>query len=284
MNPVVNRTNKTVSMSGRIAAADFNIPIRAILITSSHHYYGSEYISQAFWLTMGGWFTPPMINGEAVGTGDGTTTGFATAFPVKTVGTIYVDGVAASGVTMRTGPADVTHLENWMNACYKTAAGTPGYYPWAYALESGYLLTGSLAAGAKSAALENPFHVLGIAEMQCRTRFGTGSFKILASDDLVNWSEMSELTISASWATYQIPQALQNKKYWVFQNTGTNNFDFFANALGNAPDTSHNIVFETPPAAGAVITADYTPDCIAKDENHVFDLNMVLTLGEYQEV
>lgn len=284
MNPVINRSNKTVSMSARIAAGDFNLPIRAILIESLHKYYGSDYRSPAFWMTMGGWFTPPAISSEAVGTGDGTTTGFATAFPVKTAGTVYVDGVAATGVTMRTGPADVTHLENWMNACYKTAAGTPGYYPRAYPVEGGYLSIESLAAGEKSDALENPFYALGIAEIQCRIWSGTGSFKILASDDLVNWSETSELTVSANWATYQIPQAMRNKRYWVFQNTGAGGYDFYAIIPGNAPDMAHNIVFSSPPAAGAVITADYTPDCIAKDENHVFDLNMVLTLGEYQEV
>lgn len=281
-NPVVNRANKTVSMSARIAAGDRNFPIRAIMITSSHNYYGVTYFSQAFWLTMGGWFTPSAISGEAVGTGDGTTTGFATAFPVKTAGTVYVDGVAATGVTMRTGPADVTNLDGWLNSCYKTADGTPGYYPSAYAFYDSLLI--EIAAGEKSKSLENPFFALGIAEMQCKIWSGTGSFKILASDDLVNWSETGEFSISASFATYQIPQALQNKRFWALQNTGAAGTSFYVIIPGNAPDTAHNIVFSTPPAAGAVITADYTPDCIAKDENHVFDVAMVLTFGEYSEV
>lgn len=282
LNPIVNRANKTISMSGRIAAGDFNFPIRAILIVSSQNYYGRVVFSQAFWLTMGSWFTPPAISGEAVGTGDGTTTGFATAFPVKTAGTVYVDGVAATGVTMRTGPADVTLLNDWINSCYKTAAGTPGYYSSSY--RTGYSGGIEIAAGEKSRILENPFHVLGIAEMQCRLWSGTGSFKILASDDFVDWSETSELMVSASQATYQIPQVMQNKKYWAFQNTGTNSINLFPNIVGNAPDMTHNIVFSTPPAAGAVITADYTPDCIAKDENHVFDLNMAITFSEYQQI
>ena len=284
MNPVVNRSNKTVSMAARLAAGDFNIPIRAILIESFHYYYGSNFGSPAFWLTMGGWFTPPAISGEAVGTGDGTTTGFATAFPVKTAGTVYVDGVAATGVTMRTGPADTTNLDIWLNSCYKTAAGTPGYYPSVSTYYGGPISMG-VAAGEKSRILENPFHVLGIAEMQCRIGGGTGTFKILASDDLVNWSETSELAITGYFATYQIPQALRNKRFWALQNTNTGGVDFYVTvSAGNAPDVSHNIVFETPPAAGAVITADYTPDCIAKDENHVFDLTLTLTFGEYSEV
>ena len=56
---------------------------------------------------------------------------------------------------------------------------------------------------------------------------------------------------------------------------------FLASVPGDAP--AYNIHFDVAPAAGAVITIDYTPDCIAKDENHVFDLTLELTLGEYTE-
>ena len=45
--------------------------------------------------------------------------------------------------------------------------------------------------------------------------------------------------------------------------------------------SSKNIHFDTPPAAGAVITADYTTDTIAKDANYVFDLSVTIQLGEY---
>jgi hypothetical protein len=41
--------------------------------------------------------------------------------------------------------------------------------------------------------------------------------------------------------------------------------------------------FDTPPAAGAVITMDYDTDSVAKDENHVFDLTLTIQLGEYTE-
>lgn len=42
----------------------------------------------------------------------------------------------------------------------------------------------------------------------------------------------------------------------------------------------NNIHFASPPASGAVITADYHTDAIAKDANHVFDFNFVIQLGE----
>lgn len=46
-------------------------------------------------------------------------------------------------------------------------------------------------------------------------------------------------------------------------------------ALGN------NIAITTPPASGAVITADYHTPVIAKDSNHVFDFTLTIQLGEY---
>lgn len=96
------------------------------------------------------WYSGSNIVGEAVGTGDGTTTAFPTVFPYASSATIYVDGVAQSGVTV------------------------------------------------------------------------------------------------------------------------TNQ-----SALGN------NIVFNVAPATGAVITADYHTSIIAKDANHVFDLTVLIQIGEY---
>jgi len=42
-----------------------------------------------------------------------------------------------------------------------------------------------------------------------------------------------------------------------------------------------NIHFSTPPANGAVITADYQTPVAGKDVNHVFDYTFTLQLGEY---
>ena len=44
-----------------------------------------------------------------------------------------------------------------------------------------------------------------------------------------------------------------------------------------------NIVFDTAPASGAAITADYSTGIIAKDANHVFDFSLVITCGTYAE-
>lgn len=103
-----------------------------------------------------------------------------------------------------------------------------------------------------------------------------------------NWTSAGEFALAGSSGTANavdcaVPSALRSKRYWQFQNTGSTATRLYFAAVGVAADPEHNITFSTPPAAGAVITADYTPNCIAKDENHVFDLTLALTFGEYQE-
>ena len=108
-----------------------------------------------------------------------------------------------------------------------------------------------------------------------------------ASDDLTSWADCGTVTTDGSTAhELAVDAAYQKKKYFRFVNTSSSTDGetfFIRNAYAAVADPEHNISFATPPAAGAVITADYTPDCIAKDSNHVFDLNIVLTFGEYVE-
>ena len=281
MEVTVSRTNKTISLSTRIAAGEYNLPIRAMEIRFTSGNSLSVY--SAFWITPGSWFSPPAIIAEAVGTGDGTTTGFSTAFPVKTAGTVYVDGVAASDVTMRAGPADAAHIENWMNACL-SGVSVKGYAESAYQINNNSLKI-ELGPGAETMPLENPFASRGIQTIRSSNYTNPNKqLTVLASDDLVNWSIVGIIAGSSTIVDMSVPSAFRGKLYWKLQNSDDAYTSYYVQFVADAPDTSHNIVFETPPAAGAVITADYTPDCIAKDENHVFDLNMVLTLGEYQEV
>lgn len=48
-------------------------------------------------------------------------------------------------------------------------------------------------------------------------------------------------------------------------------------------EVANNIVFNTPPPSGSVITADYHTSVIAKDSNHVFDFSITFNFGEYTE-
>jgi len=287
----INKANKTITVSGRVNADSLNLPIRAVAIEAETINTGG---SVALWLVLGSWFTPPAISAEPVGTGDGSATGFATAFPVKTGGTVYVDGVAASGVTVRPGPAAVTNLELWFNqlnaagADALTESGTP-IYANSSNIPTGELSPAYLANNATTPAFENPFYSMGIGKVQAKLNNGggsyiTGTLVAQASDDCENWADVCTVSgNSSSFAESAVPAAYQQKKYWRFKNTAGTSRYWYIHAVGAAADEAHNIVFDTPPAAGAVITVDYTPDCIAKDSNHVLDLSATLTLGEYQE-
>ena len=46
-------------------------------------------------------------------------------------------------------------------------------------------------------------------------------------------------------------------------------------------DEGYDIIFDTPPADGAIITADYTSLSLAKDSDHVFDFEFTINLNEY---
>ena len=286
----INTANKTIIVNARYAAANANGPIRGFQMSTRIAGGNWTRIVTVLLFTMGSWYTPPAISGEAVGTGDGSTTGFATAFPVKTGGTVYVDGVAASGVSVHTGPAAVTNMEQWFNrlnaknANALTESGTP-IYANSNNLNGDYLDTTDLSANATTSVYENPFFALGLAKFQAKILYANpGTLVVQASDDCETWADVC--TISGNNSSYSesaVPAAYKNKKYWRFKNTTDSSRNWMVRAVGAAADEAHNIVFDTAPAAGAVITCDYVPDCIAKDSNHVLDLSVTLTLGEYQE-
>ena len=52
-------------------------------------------------------------------------------------------------------------------------------------------------------------------------------------------------------------------------------------SVSNYTRDGRNITFATAPEVGAVVTADYFTDTIPKDANHVYDLTVTLSLGEY---
>lgn len=286
MTTVVDAATKKITASTRIPAGEQNLPIRCIVVevarASSSAYYGAF----TFCLTPGAWAPMAEIKAEPCGTGDGSATGFSTAFPVKTGGNVYVDGVQASGVTVRPGPADGDRLERWMNSVASlSAAGTPIYATTTFSVYNDGILL-SLNPGASSASLENPFYAVGMGKMRFWEQSSThAQAEVLASDDLEHWTSAGTISLPyQSWTELTIPAALRTKRYWRLSNPSqTYSLYTWAKFVADAADPAHNIVFTSPPAAGAVITCDYTPDCIPKDENHVFDLTLELTLGEYSE-
>ena len=287
MVDTVDAAAKKVSASFRIPAGSLNFPIRALRVTFQLHVgsYTDRY-ERLLCFTPGAWAPTAEIRAEPCGTGDGSAVGFSTAFPVKTGGNVYVDGVQASGVTVRPGPADGATLERWMNRVQKrSAAGTPVYEQEAYSYsDTSGLSFPTLSAGAGTSPLENPFYALGVAKVRFYASDNNTQAEVFASDDLETWTSAGTISLSYhSWAELTIPAALRTKRYWRINNAGQTSFSFRGRFVADVADTAHNIVFTTPPAAGAVITCDYTPDCIPKDANHVFDLTLELSFGEYSE-
>ena len=300
----VDAANKKITFKGRWDVDSANGPIRAFFL-----YVNSNNVIQAFVVTAGAWFTPPAITGEAVGTGDGSATEFDTAFPAAAGGTVLVNGVADASATLRPGPVDGNHMEQYFNPLIDagvSASGAPLRRRYGQTSSSNevsldpdnnYLAVNFQKSDSAitTAPVENPFSSLGLASFVV-TNANTDSggnrvaYKIQASDDCAAWIDVGDtgqMTYGTS-VTLPVPANCKTKRYFRFVRTdpqqGTGYANFHLTAVGDFTAPAHNIIFSTPPAAGAVITANYAPDCIAKDSDHVFDYELTLTVGEYQEV
>ena len=287
MTTLVDAAAKKIAASARIPAGEQNLPIRCIVVEVARYGSSSYYGVFTFCLTPGAWAPMAEIKAEPCGTGDGSSTGFSTAFPVKTGSKVYVDGVQASGAVIRPGPADGDRLERWMNRVASlSTAGTPLYAAVAYSVYNDGI-SFDLQYGASSDPLENPFYAAGLGKVRFwEMNSSNTQAEILASDDLEHWTSAGTVTLPyRSWAELTVPAALRTMRYWRVTNPSqSRGLHAWVQFVADAADPAHNIIFSSPPAAGAVITCDYVPDCIPKDENHVFDLTLELTLGEYQEV
>lgn len=209
---------------------------------------------QDFLFRVGGsWYPGTQITGEAIGTGDGTTVDFSTKFGFVENPVIYVDGTPVNGVTVNVGEVINPHEQfaGMFNALdengnvYLRNAYNYNYY---------------------NVYFENPYHeTVGITELQR----GDNSKYTYVSNDFVEWVKISG---------NNIPTEYQHYRYW----RSTQSSPLSRGVLTTDPRTT-NIHFDTPPAAGAIITADYFTKTIAKDENHVFDFSLTIQLGEYTE-
>jgi len=271
-----DRANKKWTMTVRLEATVANIPIKALLIKGyvgqSEPSWTSRGYSAILMIVPGGWFTPGAIVGEEVGTGDGATTDFSTAFPIRSNATVKVDGVAAQA-TVRTLGAEVADSAwSYINAVAGLSSAGTVLYTDAYGLEQNVPM-----------CLENPYYAVGLASFIIRAQSSGAHVDIYASDDMETWELVVEDQYfpNNTYSTFEIPAAYQNKRFFKFIRTnssGGGSLYFTEFTCNGHPG---NIHFDTPPAAGSVITVDYVPDCIAKDSDHVFDLTVELTFGEY---
>lgn len=209
------------------------------------------------------------LEGESIGTGDGSTVDFKTAFGhVRSGAVVYVDGVADTGATVDVGKPYSANLMKVLrlvetNSHYMTVGNATNYnYSAISPVQGAY------------AIWENPFYAT----------YGIDQFKGLSdevymSNDLETWQLIG--TLSSNLA---VPGAYRNYRYIkvIREGTETNMACFYeANSNDLAGNSVKNVHLSSAPSAGAAVTIDYTTDVIAKDIYHVFDMVIELTLAEY---
>lgn len=204
------------------------------------------------------------VTGESVGTGDGSTTTFATKFDMPRNAVVYVNGVTMrSGVTVYPHPVNsnaATYLLTMLDTLHN---GKPCFTTYDYIETS------------KPTYVYNPLNELGIGSIP---HFSYSNFITFAfSDDFIHWSNDYS-------AVSSIPDEYRHSKYIRIRSTRSSSISTNDVSL-TFPDTVHNknIVFDTPPPAGSVITIDYITPFVPKDENHVYDFSMTVQYGEYTE-
>lgn len=224
----------------------------------------------------GYWFSHSEIVGEAVGTGDGSTKDFSLDFPYARDVKVYVDGVEQSEFTVDYGDprAMNSNFESYRPVKWLRPESTDDNH---IPLMPYFYNTNGLTCD-NNYLFYNKMHEVGLASIRCKQ----GAI-LYTSNDLIEWVELGT---SAKAGDFAIPQQYMHNKYFK------SSTPFYSDSTSQTgakflkfPDTFTGKVLhlQTPPAAGAVITADYKCDCIAKDANHVFDVSLTIQLGEYTE-
>jgi len=211
------------------------------------------------------------IENESVGTGDGSTTQFSTKFGFPTNAVVKVNGVAqsASSVTVKN-----IGKSWWANFRLISPESTDNHV-----IE---LVNNSWALAGKS--LDSMFINKGYSDGVGFSSFNEYTYdgkevKIYISNDLETWELLTTIRVNYGTATYTLPA--NNAKYYRITLRDLGN----SYASNNAMSISggQNIVFNTAPAEGSIITVDYDIDCIPKDSDHVLDATITLQFGEYVE-
>ena len=214
------------------------------------------------------------IFSEAVGTGNGTKQNFRTKFAFPTDATVYVDGVAqTSGVTVYPDhPAQHERLDHFLQPIVMVT--TPDKL---VIFEDTVASASAKQFGpGEEQMYENMVEGLAITSLKISSASTAGSATIYVSDDLETWTDVGA-TLSSGW--WEIPSQYAAAKYWKIRNNASGTM--YLEGGKNADLTSYAIRFDTPPASGSVITATYQTPMIPKDENHLMDVSMTVTFGEY---
>lgn len=232
------------------------------------------------------WYTFPEIKKEPVGTGDGVNTDFCCYYPSRSINKVYINDieVSASAYSIRTGPEDDYFLKyfNLLGGSFILNNGALWYSDIGGSsnieLHTDYInITGS---NGNVYLFENPYYQYGIIQFDID---GTRYANIDVSDDLVNWTNITPSGSTQQRMTVSIPSALQHSRFWRVRFAG---YDYSTNLHIYKPTIDHshpnaNIRFNNPPESGSIVTVDYVPDCVPKNENNVFDIQLDLNFSDY---
>lgn len=245
------------------------------------------------------------IANEAIGTGDGTTKRFYTKFNYPENAQIFVNGVQlVSGYTVRRiSRENRVWVNTWVMNPHSTASNNGfimqvpsmgskmGVNPWAYDAQ-GYPKFVVLADG----IFFNANHEVGFEYADLRSSTDRDGVKkkpkLYGSNDLSSWTFIAENTQDADPNEYissvvQLNSTQAHYKYYKLEGaflsgnvTGTA-WDRKCRLGINTDEDFCQIIFDTAPAVGDVITANYHTPCIAKDTDHVLDISMGVQIGPY---
>ena len=272
-----DETNKTITFTpARLEASKYNLGGFRYLNLWRYSYSSAAANLYEPWCILrpgGTWFPGTRVTSEAVGTGDGSTVDYSLEFPFASDMRVYVDGVETTDFTYEYAPNTTGDLWRYMKVIHPDSTVDNhidmifSYYDTPYP---------------RGQVLYNPASELGVGSVTCYA-----CVEIYASNDLLEWDlvipRTTTDTSNGSKRTLTIPTEYANSRYWkVISYTSVTGLDY-SWPLFKAPSTftGKTLHFNTPPAAGAVITVDYTTDTVAKNANHVFDLSVTIQLGEY---
>lgn len=270
---VTDVANKRATFKvGRYAVAEANVDggIAYIWMGGATSWGQDRYLTPALYIPVEGFLPGTDITNEAVGTGDGSETEFSTKYDFPTNATIRVNGVQVSNYTISDVPAStlscayyflpIAHestLQHIIPVQKVVELNTNSGNDYVY-LRNGWMLY-------------NRAYGVGINKITKSADHGV----VYGSNDLENWTILADLADN----TVTLTGASQHYKYFKIESDADN----YGASLYINTNTGKNIVFTTPPANGAVITADYHTPYIAKDSDHVLDVTVVYQFGEYTE-
>jgi hypothetical protein len=251
--------NKRARFYYRVPAADANVGgfILGAIKSTTASVTLTDHPSIITRFTPGGLTQAQVV--EQIGVGDGTATDFATSFahiPPNTV--VKVDGVPASPTIM----ADMPN-QSVINGFFREVSENPNIQ------NKMPLFNANINVDVVWENMSNH----PVTSIQAR------GVNISVSNDGVTFTQ----TILAFYGTetQEVPEEYQGHKYWKISPRADTSSRYIYNIYSDGFSNYKNVRFAVAPANGAVITAEYTPLCAAKDVNHVLDIDITIQLGEH---